>query len=230
MLFTAGAGMVACGRGPGKQGPAAGSASGASSETPQKGGTFNYYLVGNPPTLDPHRSTSGETMRPGGAVYSRLFRFKTAQDPKVAESKELENDLATSVESVDGNTWTVKIRTDAKFHNVAPVNGHAVEAEDVKQTFLRAIDAKNPNGGSLDMIDPNGIQTPSADTIVLKLKYHFAALPSMLGVPLYGWILPREAVAGAYDPAKLMIGSGPFILDNYTPDVAMTFKKNPDLV
>jgi peptide/nickel transport system substrate-binding protein len=222
--------LAACGRQSSptqKTGGGAAPAAGAT-ESPQTGGTFNYYLVGNPPTLDPHRSTSGETMRPAGAVYSRLFRFKTAHDPKVAESKEIENDLAVSAESADAVTWTVKLRTDAKFHNVAPVNGHDVQAEDVKQTLLRAIDSKNPNGGSLDMIDGNGIQTPAPDTVVLKLKYPFAALPSMLGVALYGWILPREAVAGAYDPAKQMIGSGPFILDNYTPDVAITFKRNPN--
>ena len=98
----------------------------------------------------------------------------------------------------------------------------------MKQSFLRAIDAKNPNGGSLDMIDGNGIQTPSSDTVIFKLKYPFAALPSLLGVPLYGWILPREAVAGAYDPAKQMIGSGPFIFDSYAPDIAISFKRNPD--
>ena len=40
--------------------------------------------------------------------------------------------------------------------------------------------------------------------------------------------MPREAVAGAYDPAKKIIGSGPFLFDSYTPDVAIVFKKNPD--
>jgi peptide/nickel transport system substrate-binding protein len=146
----------------------------------------------------------------------------------VAESKEPESDLAISAESPDALTWTVKLRPNAKFHNVAPVNGHAVQAEDVKASYLRAIDPKNPNGGSLDMLDASGIQTPSADTVVFKLKYPFAALPNMMAVPLYGWILPREATDGTYDPAKQVIGSGPFILDSYTPDVAISYKRNPE--
>ena len=97
----------------------------------------------------------------------------------------LENDLAISAESPDALTWTVKLRPDAKFHNVAPVNGHAFEAEDVKASFTRALDPKDPSSGSLDMLDPSRIETPAADTIVFKLKYPYAAFPSILAVPLY---------------------------------------------
>jgi len=209
-----------------KGGPAIAGSPG--SETPQPGGTLSYYLIGNPPSLDPQRTTAAPTFRTVGGVYSRLFRFKTAHDPSVAEAKEPESDLALSAESPDAQTWTVKLRPLAKFQNIAPVNGHAVEAEDIKASYLRAIDPKNPNGGSLDMLDGGGIQTPSPDTVVFKLKYPFAALPSMMAVPLYGWILPREAAAGTYDPAKQVIGSGPFILDSYTPDVAITYTRNPE--
>jgi peptide/nickel transport system substrate-binding protein len=224
-ISGAGLAAIACGRGK----PSGGSDSSApgGNGAPQSGGTINYYLIGNPPSLDPQRTTAAPTFRTVGGVYSRLFRFKTAHDPGVAESKEPESDLALSAESPDGSTWTVKLRPNAKFHDIAPVNGHAVEAEDIRASFLRALDPKNPNGGSLDMLDSNGIETPARDTVVFKLKYPFAALPSMLSVPLYGWILPREAVSGAYDPAKQVIGSGPFILDSYTPDVAIVYKRNP---
>jgi peptide/nickel transport system substrate-binding protein len=207
--------------------PAGGSGNQAAG-APQPGGTYSYYLIGNPPSLDPQRTTAAPTFRTIGGVYSRLFRFKTAHDPGVAESKEPENDLALSAESPDALTWTIKLRPDAKFHNVPPVNGHAVEAEDVKASLVRAIDPKNPNGSSLDMFDAASIQTPAPDTVVFRLKYPFAALPNMLAVPLYGWILPREGAGGMYDPAKQVIGSGPFLFDSYTPDVAITYKRNPD--
>jgi peptide/nickel transport system substrate-binding protein len=203
--------------------PAAGPA-----EQPRPGGVYNTYSIQNPPSLDPQRTTAAPTHQTVGGVYSRLFRFKTAADPTVAESKEPENDLALSAESPDAITWTIKLRPNATFQDIPPVNGHAVEAEDIKASFLRAIDPKNPNGGSLDMIDGNGITTPSSDTVVFKLNYSFASLPSMLAVPLYGWILPREATAGVYDPNKQVIGSGPFILDSITPDVAVVYKRNPN--
>ena len=38
----------------------------------------------------------------------------------------------------------------------------------------------------------------------------------------------REGGAGTYDPAKQVIGSGPFILDSYTPDVAVTISAIPN--
>lgn len=225
--MAAGAAALACG-GPRPTTTGSSTSGSGAAEAPQQGGTLSYYLIGNPPSLDPQRTTAAPTFRTVGGVYSRLFRFKTAHDPSVAESKEPESDLALSAESPDGITWTMKLRKGAKFHNIAPVNGHAVEAEDIKASYLRALDPKNPNGGSLDMLDADGIQTPATDTVVFKLKYPFAALPSMLAVPLYGWILPREATAGAYDPAKQVIGSGPFILDSYTPDVAIVYKRNPE--
>ena len=35
-----------------------------------------------------------------------------------------------------------------------------------------------------------------------------------------------EVLSAGYDPAKLVIGSGPFIMDSAVPDVAYTYKRN----
>lgn len=163
-----------------------------------------------------------------GAVLSRLLRYKSGADPQVTANYELENDLAIHNESPDGTTWTFKLRPDAKFQNVPPVNGHAVEAEDIKASFVRALDPKNPNRGALGMIDANQIETPSNDTVVFKLKYAYAWFNTMVAAPKYAWIYPREALAGTYDPSKVMIGSGPFLFGNFSPSVEYLFKKNPD--
>jgi peptide/nickel transport system substrate-binding protein len=195
---------------------------------PQLGGTLAIRLGSNPPTLDPHRTTSGPTEGLVGTVASRLLQYRTGADPRVAEDHQVEGDLALNFETQDAATWTVKLRQGARFHNLPPVNGHAVEAEDVKATFIRALDAKNPGRSALDMIDPDGIQTPSTDTIVFKLRYAYAPFQYALASSTYGWILPREALAGSYDPSKQMIGSGPFLADTFTPDVSFNFKRNPD--
>jgi peptide/nickel transport system substrate-binding protein len=108
------------------------------------------------------------------------------------------------------------------------VNGHPVEAEDIKASYTRALNPANPGRGTYDMIDPAQITTPDKQTVVFKLKYAYAPFTKILASDSYGWILPREALAGSYDPAKTVIGSGPFILDSYTPDVALTYKKNPN--
>jgi peptide/nickel transport system substrate-binding protein len=227
---AAGAGMVsvlaACGGKSSGTAPVAGTA--AASGTPQPGGTLAVTQTTNPPTLDAQRTTSFYSLLQSGAVYSRLLRWKTGATPQVAENHDVEPDLALSFESPDAITWTVKLRQDAKYQNIPPVNGHAVEATDVKAAFGRGLAPESPFRASLDMLDPAQIETPDNTTVVFKLKYPYAPFQAVLASANYGWIYPREAAAGSFDPAKTMIGSGPFILDKYTPDVAVEYKRNPE--
>jgi len=200
----------------------------AQNETPVMGGTYNYYQNGNPPVLDPDFSVSALAFGPISAVMSRPFAFKRTWNVADSYNHELVPDLAMTAESPDALTWTLKLRQGVNFHNVAPVSGHAVEAEDFKATFTRRTDPKSANRGSVAMIDAAQIQTPDKQTVVFKLKYPYAPFQTQLANNQYGWILPREALAGTYDPGKTIIGSGPFLWGGVTPDVAATFKKNPD--
>jgi peptide/nickel transport system substrate-binding protein len=223
--------LLACSRGATSAARSSGSTQSsnqAAQDAPRPGGTFNAYLPYNAP-LDPHKVSANAQQAVSG-VLSRLFRFKTGSEAAVIADHNIEPDLAVSVEAPDAETWTVKLRPDAKFHNLAPVNGHAVEAADIKATFTRALDPAtgNPNRGSLNMIDPAQIQTPDATTVVFKLAYPYAPFQKMLASPTYSWIFPREILAGGYDPSKVVIGSGPFTLESYTPDVAYIYRKNPD--
>jgi peptide/nickel transport system substrate-binding protein len=195
--------------------------------SPQTGGMLNVTLPYNPP-LDPQKVSAAAQAGIGG-VYSRLFRFKTGLDPNVSTDHDVENDLAISIESPDAVTWTVKLRQDANFQNVAPVNGHPVEAEDVRATFVRALDpaTNNPNRGSLTMIDPEQIQIPDKQTVVFRLQYPYSPFRKLLASASYSWIVPREALSGSYDLSRTAIGSGPFILESVTPDVAYLYKRNP---
>ena len=236
LLVAGGSGLVAaevaaCTRG--SNGASRGSSNGAQAPggaplgTPVPGGTLSLYLNYNT-SLDPQKTTASVHVVIAG-VYSRIFKFKTALDPRVALDHEIENDLGLRAETPDGMTWTVKLRPDARFHNIPPVNGHPVEAEDVKATFVRAINpaTNNPNLGSLDMIDTAQIQTPDSTTVVFKLRYPYAPFNRMLASPSYSLIVPREALAGNYDLSKVVIGSGPFTMEGAVPDVAYTYKKNP---
>jgi len=227
------AGVAACG---GKGRPSAPSAASPGGQTGtqaqsgpvQRGGTLNVYYNMNAP-LDLHRA-SGSPHQILAGVYSRVFRFKTGSDPLVGLNKDIENDLGVSGETADSVTWTFKLRPDAKFANIAPVNGHPVQAEDVKATFTRALDPNipNPNRGQLGMIDPAQIQTPDATTVVFKLNFPYAPFNRTLASPNYSLIMPREGLTGSYDLSKTVIGSGPFMFDSVQPDVAYVYKKNPD--
>jgi peptide/nickel transport system substrate-binding protein len=222
----ASAGLLAAGAACRRSNSSAGQASstrpsGASAGTPKPGGTVLVSLSTNPLTWDSNRTTAGYTTNPLSSVASRLTRYVTGPDPRTAENHEVEGDLALSMESPDGITWTVKLRPDATFGDVPPVNGHAVEADDIKATFVRATAPDSPNRGALALIDPDQIQTPARDTVIFKLKYPYAAFKTVTASTLYSWIYPREVLSGGYDPAKTMIGSGPFLFDSFQPDVAV---------
>lgn len=197
-------------------------------EQPVMGGTLSWYINSNPPTLDPHLSVSALTFNVLAGMMNRLFRVKNYWDVATSNNKEITPELAASIESPDAVTWTVKLRTDVNFHNIAPVSGHPLESEDVKFTFVHALAPTSANRGSLAMIDPAQIQTPDKQTLVFKLKFPYAPFQMHLANPLYSWILPREAAAGSYELAKKVIGTGPFTFDSFTPDVGITLKKNPD--
>ncbi|MGH2587744.1 MAG: ABC transporter substrate-binding protein, partial [Dehalococcoidia bacterium] len=199
----------------------------ATGEQPARGGIYNQLLSANPPTLDPHGTTSVTTAQTVGGVYSRLMRFSAVQDVAEGNNKNIEPDLALSAESAEGQTWVIKLRQNATFHSVPPVNGHAVEAEDVKATFTRAQSPTSAQRSNLGMIDPDQIETPDRHTVVFKLRSPYAPFPKILASGSYGWIMPRE-VLSSYDPAKQIIGSGPFILEDFTRDVGATYKRNPE--
>jgi peptide/nickel transport system substrate-binding protein len=233
LMVTAGvvtaAFAAACGSKGGQGTTSSGSSSGtATAGTPKQGGSLTVTQTTNPPTLDAQRTTSFYSLLQSSAVYSRLLRWKSGADSSVIENHDVEPDLALSFESPDAVTWTVKLRPDAKYQNIPPVSGHPVEAEDVKAAFGRGLSADSPFRASLEMMDPAQIATPDKSTVVFTLKYPYAPFQAILASANYGWIYPREAATGAYDPAKTMIGSGPFLFDKYTPDVDLQYKRNPD--
>jgi peptide/nickel transport system substrate-binding protein len=220
--------LAACGGTSKTSSSNSGTQSSGSNQTPVTGGTFNASQPSNPTGLDTHKNARVTTQQMIGGVQSRLFLYKTGIDPTVAESHDVDYDLATTGESQDGQTWTFKLNPDAKFSNTPPVNGHPVEAEDIRATFQRALTTpENANAGALSMIDYTQIQTPDKQTVVFKLKYPYAAFTHTLASGSYPWIFPREVLAGSYDPNKVVIGSGPFTLESYTPDVSGVYKKNP---
>jgi peptide/nickel transport system substrate-binding protein len=197
-------------------------------EQPRRGGTLNWYIIGNPPTLDPHRSLSSLAYGPVTPVLGKLYRFKSEWDVAAANNREVEPYLAQSIESPDAVTWIVKLRPDARFHDIAPVNGRTLEAEDVKVTFQRAAAPESVNQGTWALLDAAATQTPDRNTVVFKLKYPYAPFLKLVASGQFALIMPREGALGEYDVSKKVIGTGPFILDSYTPDVALTYKRNPN--
>ena len=124
--MTAGCGGSSGSTGTGDAGSAVGG-------TPKMGGSIKIAFEGEPVTLDPAISwdVSGWTVE--DSIFNALYRY--APKPG-AEGTVLIPDLAADmpVISADGTTYTIKLRSDAKF---APPVDRAVTADDVKYSFER---------------------------------------------------------------------------------------------
>jgi peptide/nickel transport system substrate-binding protein len=88
--------------------------------SPQPGGIFHHAETSDT-RLDPQ--TIGGGISAATPAFSRAFRFQSGPDPATCK---IEPDLAVSAESPNAITWTLKLRPDAKFHNVPPVNGPTI--------------------------------------------------------------------------------------------------------
>jgi peptide/nickel transport system substrate-binding protein len=202
----------------------------AEAAQPKPGGTINLRQSGNAP-LDPHANATFLAQTFASYTFARLLKLKNGADPAFANNFELEPDLAESYETVgDGRTVTFKLRV-AKFHDIAPVSGRVVESEDVKFSLERfRNEPKNNNRtvfGTAESPLVEAVETPDPRTVVFKLAKPYGPFPSLIANSNYLWVMPRELGAGRWDPAKQVIGAGPFMLESTQPDIAYKVKKYP---
>lgn len=197
---------------------------------PKPGGALSIATTGNAP-LDLYANATFLALTQGAFTSSRLLKFKTDTDPAISSRFDIEPDLATSVESPDGITWTYKLRPGVKWHDIAPVSGRAFDSEDVRLSFERyRAEPKNANRAAFGTPENpllDSVTTPDASTVVFKLARPYGPFKGLTASPNHVYMTPREIGAGTVDPAKVQIGTGPFILDSVQPDIAYKFRKNP---
>lgn len=175
-----------------------------------KGGTLRGLSnIGS--ILDPHRTnTPHESLTLWGAVGNTLVRFSTKN------AGAIEGDLASALPEVpaDGMSLTFKLRPEAKWQTKGPVNGRAVDAEDVKLSFDRIKDPAtvSPRGGQFGAID--SMQVIDAQTLKINLKIPQADLLAVMS-DQYNFIIPKEISSRGKDAIQTaadVIGSGPYDL------------------
>jgi ABC-type transport system substrate-binding protein len=200
-------------------------------DTPSNGGTITVTYKDDIATLDPAIGYDWQNWSMINAVFSRLVDYTpgtTELKPSLAESYDV---------SPDGKTYTFKLHTGVKF-----TNGREVTAADVKYSIERAVNPKtqSPGAGFFHSIVGadamtagtaqalDGIKIVDDHTVQFTLVQPDATFLNVLALN-FSSVVPKEAVeAAGGDFGKKPVGSGAFILKEWTVGQRLVFARNPD--
>jgi peptide/nickel transport system substrate-binding protein len=171
-------------------------------------------------SLDPHYGTT--TMDYGciSPMFNGLVRFK----PGDINPENIEPDLAEKWDrSKDGLVWTFHLRKGVKFHK-----GYGeLTSEDVKFSLEKAAN-KATSGFAADYDALGKVEAIDKYTVRLTFK---SVIPSVLGILTDyhgGYIVSKKAMMEKGDKFKFdPIGTGPFMLKEYTPKEKVVQVQHP---
>jgi len=195
----------------GKTAPAAATTSNAT------GKVFTVVQSAEPITLDPENTGDNVGLGVERAIYQGLFGFD--------QNMKLQPVLAKSYEvSSDALTYTFHLQTGVKFSDGTPFDAQAV-----KVNLERVADQANHlNKYSLfNMIKT--ITAVDASTVEVTLQYPFSSFLDNLGHPSAGMISPAALKQyGNSGIATHPVGTGPFMLKDWSHGNSITMVKNPN--
>src|SRR5438552_10906526 len=196
-----------------------------SDKPPKRGGLLTRASAWDPPVLDPRLTNSVGLSQIATLVYNRLLRFPFADEAKGSADLTLKGDLAESWEgSADFKTWTFKLRQGVKWHNVPPLKGRELVAEDIKYCYE---DYAKEGVQSFTFQEIDGMETPDKYTIRIQLKTPNTMFPQNVAEAV-AVIFPREVLEEDGDLKTRMIGTGPFILKENQRKVKVVLTRNQD--
>ncbi len=182
----------------------------------------------DPVHFDPHQTTSFKTHTTLSFVYNRLVRHQVGPEVRPGVFT-VEPDLAERWEELDDTTYVFHLRKGVKWHNKPPVNGRELVAEDVKFTYDRFLTEQgNANRYMLEPVER--VEVVDRYTVKFVLKEPYVWLINALASPWSMWIVAPEVVQHFSNLRKpeSAIGTGPFLLERYEPNVKTVFKRHPD--
>ena len=175
-------------------------------EAPRSGGVFKVAMIGEPPTLDLHKTTAVIVQQITWHVYETLYTYDKNYNaiPLLVESHTV---------SDKGRTYTFKLRRGVKFHN-----GKELTSADVVASLQRWGRLATP--GKQFWKNVEGVDARDPLTVVLYLKDTSGAVLTGLARPNNGAVIyPKEVVDAAGDnDVKEIIGTGPYRFVEHKPD------------
>src|SRR5690606_8168190 len=186
------------------------------------GGTFLTNLGAEPPTLNPLSSQEASASEVESYVMSSLLE----RNPDTYEWEEAVAEKWNI--SKDGMTFEFKIREGVKFHDGKPLT-----AEDVKFSFDAIMDKDNKyktahmrpyyeNFESVEVVDPLTVRFKAKEVYFAN----FDTAAGMTIVPKHVYADPNEAKEKKLN--RTMVGSGPYIIEDFKRGRQLMLKRNND--
>ena len=187
----------------------------ANPDAPQ-GGSLRQAVVGTFDSLNPF------IVKGNAATGARTYVFESLMGRSYAEAFSLYGLLAESIDvSDDRQTFTFKIRPEAKFSDGSPVT-----AGDVQFSMETLRDHGRPNYKN-NYSKVSKVEIVDDHTITFHQEKGDKELPLIMGlmpiIPKAQW-QGKDFEASSLDP---LIGTGPYTFGDVKPGESVTLKKNP---
>jgi len=180
---------------------------------PEQGGTLIEGRTYETTDLDPRTSLNTES---GQIILARLYSTLVAPGPTLQPVAQ----LATSWSMPDDKTWEFKIRQGVKWSD-----GSDFTVEDVKYSYDMMLNPDNGHAAYRFVSDAESIEIVDSETVHFNMKIINTRFPN---TQHWSYIIPQ---ATQDQPEGFLkdhaIGTGPFMLESWTPDVEMVLAKNP---
>lgn len=176
----------------------------------QEGGTLTVAAAQGIPQLNPAiRTFAWEEV-----LFPLLWNGLTKTD----ESGEIVGDLAETWEaSEDQKTWTFTLRDGVTFSN-----GEDFTADDAVAAFDYYLDPETATQEKNKISMVTDVAAPDEKTVVVTLSEPIATFPA-------GIVWVKMIDVDALDTIdKEPIGTGPYVVDAFTPDDSLTLVPNPE--
>jgi peptide/nickel transport system substrate-binding protein len=199
---------------------------GAHAQAPKRGGTLSLRLW-DPPHWDPHLTVSYKTHIAYSFTHSRLLKHKAG--PAVQPGTfPIEGDLAESWTQPNETTYVFKLRKGVRWQGKPPANGRELTSDDVVYSVERFRTIKgNANAYMLASLDK--VEAPDKYSVKFTLKEPYVWFLDMLANSHAVAIIAKECVEkfGDLKKPEATVGTGPWMLDSYRPNVGFTYVRNP---
>ncbi|SIQ67594.1 peptide/nickel transport system substrate-binding protein [Haladaptatus litoreus] len=180
------------------------------------GGLLSYARGSDSSSLDPQATTSGEDAKVMNQIFDRLIHFKPGETA-------LTKGLATEF-NLDGQTATLQLREDAKFHN-----GEDFTADDFLATYDRFLNEDSEHYidnhydgkgnasiyGNYLLGKVNNVSADGDYTLKFELGERYAPFLANLAVFALAVLSKKQIQESGGQIAQQPVGTGPFELDNW---------------